>query len=130
MARVRRPDGEPHHIDVGVGKRLRAFRRSQGLSQSALAEAIGLTFQQVQKYENGANRISCSKLWEISQFMKVPMYVLLGEDPHGGDTATPVKLGALSHDAHDLALAYERVESTAIRAAIRRLVGAVAHDDD
>lgn len=129
MAQVRKPDGERHHIDIAVGKRVRAFRRSQGISQSALGEAIGLTFQQVQKYENGANRISCSKLWEISQFMKVPMYVLLGEDPHGGDTATPVMLGSLGHDAHDLALAYERVESTAVRAAIRRLVGAVAEDD-
>ncbi|WP_415013334.1 helix-turn-helix domain-containing protein [Brevundimonas sp.] len=54
-----------------MGKRVEARRKSLGYSQSQLGAALGLTFQQIQKYEKGANRISSSKLWEIAQFFKV-----------------------------------------------------------
>ncbi|HEY3949848.1 helix-turn-helix transcriptional regulator [Phenylobacterium sp.] len=61
----------PHPTDVVVGGRVRAARAACGLSQGALAEAIGVTFQQVQKYENGSNRISASKLVEIATTLRV-----------------------------------------------------------
>lgn len=62
----------PHPIDLAVGARVREARLASGLSQGALGARIGLTFQQVQKYENGANRISCSKLVEIADILGLP----------------------------------------------------------
>ncbi|MFN3815445.1 helix-turn-helix domain-containing protein [Brevundimonas sp.] len=70
MARGKGDDG-PHLVDRHVGRRVEARRKSLGYSQSQLGAALGLTFQQIQKYEKGANRISASKLWEIAQFFKV-----------------------------------------------------------
>ena len=64
---------EPHHVDRHVGALIRVKRRALGLSQEALADAIGVTFQQVQKYERGANRVSSSKLFEIAQTLDVPL---------------------------------------------------------
>ena len=63
----------PREIDVHVGQRVRQRRVLCGLSQTELADAIGLTFQQLQKYECGMNRISASKLWQISQILDVPV---------------------------------------------------------
>src|ERR1700753_441801 len=59
--------GGPHPVDRHVGLRIRMRRKELGVSQEKLAEALGLTFQQVQKYERAANRVSASKLWEIAQ---------------------------------------------------------------
>jgi transcriptional regulator with XRE-family HTH domain len=63
----------PHPIDVHVGSRVRLRRNILGLSQEKLGDAIGLTFQQVQKYERGANRISASRLLELSRVLDVPI---------------------------------------------------------
>src|SRR6476469_6209872 len=60
-------------IDVRVGARLRLRRNMLGLSQERLGEAIGLTFQQVQKYERGANRIAASRLHELSRVLNIPV---------------------------------------------------------
>ncbi len=73
--RRRRPrtvlrDG-PDPVDVHVGKRIRERRVSLGMSQEKLGDYLGLSFQQFQKYEKGANRISASKLWALSNFFKV-----------------------------------------------------------
>lgn len=62
----------PHPVDIQVGSRLRLRRTLLGLSQDAIAKAIGLTFQQVQKYETGRNRISCSKLSQFARILDVP----------------------------------------------------------
>jgi transcriptional regulator with XRE-family HTH domain len=59
--------------DVEIGRRIRALRLERGLSQSDLAKGIGLTFQQVQKYERGANRVSAGRLQSIADFLKVPI---------------------------------------------------------
>jgi len=63
--------GFPNPIDVHVGGRIRLRRTLLGISQIALAEAIGLTFQQVQKYESGANRVSSSRLVDIGNVLDV-----------------------------------------------------------
>tara|TARA_B100000676_G_scaffold19987_1_gene17315 strand:- start:1566 stop:2078 length:513 start_codon:yes stop_codon:yes gene_type:complete len=63
----------PREIDVHVGQRVRQRRVLCGLSQKELANAIGLTFQQLQKYERGMNRISASKLWQMSRILNVPV---------------------------------------------------------
>ena len=70
MARGKGEDG-PHPVDRHVGRRVCEKRISLGYNQSDLGRALGLTFQQVQKYEKGTNRISASKLWEISRFFQV-----------------------------------------------------------
>lgn len=61
----------PHPVDVHVGRRVCEKRIALSLSQSDLGRALSLTFQQIQKYEKGANRISASKLWDIARFFKV-----------------------------------------------------------
>ena len=68
-----RLDGEPNPVDIHVGKRVRMYRTIKGLSQEKLGEALGLTFQQVQKYEKGLNRIGASRLWDISQVLETPI---------------------------------------------------------
>jgi transcriptional regulator with XRE-family HTH domain len=70
---------QPHPIDRLVGSRVRLFRTAQGLSQTSLAQDLGITFQQVQKYENGTNRISASRLFEISRLLGVSVTELYGE---------------------------------------------------
>jgi transcriptional regulator with XRE-family HTH domain len=69
----------PHDIDAVVGARVKAARLSKGVSQAALAQRVGLTFQQIQKYERGDNRISASKLVQIAGALSVlPMEFLSG----------------------------------------------------
>jgi transcriptional regulator with XRE-family HTH domain len=62
-----------HPVDMYVGKRIRHRRWALSMSQAALGEKIGVKFQQVQKYEIGANRISASRLWEVSKALDVPI---------------------------------------------------------
>jgi transcriptional regulator with XRE-family HTH domain len=76
----RRPKlDHPNPIDAHVGRRVRLRRTLLGLSQERLGLAIGLTFQQIQKYERGANRIGASRLWELSTVLGVPVQYFFGE---------------------------------------------------
>lgn len=61
----------PHPVDIHVGRRLRSQRMLKGLSQEKLADSLGITFQQVQKYENGTNRLSASRLFLVSQALDI-----------------------------------------------------------
>ena len=72
-SRGRTPSGQPNPIDIHVGNRIRQRRTLLGLSQEKLAELLGLTFQQVQKYEKGMNRVGASRLWDISKVLKTPI---------------------------------------------------------
>ncbi|HCQ71261.1 MAG: transcriptional regulator [Alphaproteobacteria bacterium] len=72
-ATVKKTKGLPDKIDVHVGNRLRVRRTLLGLSQEKLAGAIGLTFQQVQKYERGLNRISAGRLYQFSRILDIPV---------------------------------------------------------
>ena len=71
--RGRTPSGQPNPIDVHVGSRIRLRRTLLGLSQEKLAALLGLTFQQVQKYERGMNRVGASRLWDIGKVLEVPI---------------------------------------------------------
>ncbi len=73
MDRGRSDSGVPNPIDVHVGNRMRLRRRLLGMSQKMLGEAIGLIYQQVQKYEWGSNRISASRLFELARVLDVPV---------------------------------------------------------
>src|SRR3982751_1697155 len=76
-------------IDSQVGKRFRLRRTMMGLSQEAVAKAVGITFQQVQKYEKGANAMNANRLYEFARFMHVPVaYFFEGLDQISGSEAS------------------------------------------
>ena len=62
-----------HPVDVHVGRRIRHRRWLVGMTQQQLAQHVGIKFQQIQKYETGANRVSASRLWDISETLEVPI---------------------------------------------------------
>lgn len=70
---------KPHPVDVHVGNRVRLRRSILGMSQNELGAALGLTFQQIQKYEKGVNRIGASRVFEISRILKVPIQFLFDD---------------------------------------------------
>lgn len=92
--------GDPHPVDIHVGDKLRLMRTLRGLSQTELAGKVGLTFQQVQKYESGANRISASRLWEIAEALDTPIGFFFdglrdGLPPGGLSESLPANRGNL-----------------------------------
>jgi transcriptional regulator with XRE-family HTH domain len=77
---------KPNPVDTHVGSRVRLRRMLLGMSQERLGESMGLTFQQVQKYEKGVNRIGASRLFQISKILDVPVQFFFEEAPNiGGD---------------------------------------------
>ncbi len=80
-ARRRLPPGVPNPVDIHVGTRVRMRRTLLGLSQEKLGDAVGLTFQQIQKYERGANRVGASRLYEFSRILDVPISYFFDELP-------------------------------------------------
>lgn len=78
-----------HPVDVHVGKRIRHRRWMVGMTQQQLAERVGIKFQQIQKYETGMNRVSASRLWDISEVLAVPVsFFFEGLDDKGRAAAT------------------------------------------
>lgn len=96
MVRGRGEDG-PHPVDRHVGRRVCEKRIALGYNQSDLGRALGLTFQQIQKYEKGANRISASKLWDIARFFKVDIGYFF-EGLGGGQPGMAEGGAAFDHD--------------------------------
>lgn len=126
----RRGEG-PNPIDIHVGTRLRLRRTLLGLSQETLGEAVGITFQQLQKYERGANRISASRLFNLSQVLGVPVSFFFedlstGETPRKAAT-NEVELEAMARrETLELVRAYYRIADPAIRKRAFDLVKALA----
>jgi transcriptional regulator with XRE-family HTH domain len=125
---VKRPDP----VDVEVGHRIRIERLSRGLSQTALANQLGVTFQQVQKYEKGVNRVGAGRLTKIAEVLGVPVStffsgkeILDGEDPKDRGEASPLKLLTVS-GAFRLLRAYGDIEDANLRRAIVDLVEQIA----
>ena len=129
----------PNPVDLHVGGRVRMRRKMLGVSQERLAEALGLTFQQVQKYERGANRISASKLYEIARFLSAPIaYFFEGL----GDPAVSGSVGAddaseqhvhgflMTSEGLELAAAFPRITRARLRRRILDLVRALADEED
>ena len=82
--------GIPSPVDVHVGARVRVRRTLLGMSQTTLGDAIGITFQQVQKYERGANRISASRLFALSRVLDVPVEYFFDDMPTAVAATSPV----------------------------------------
>lgn len=111
----------PDPVDVHVGARLRLRRKLMEISQSDLAGALGLTFQQIQKYERGSNRISASKLYAAAQRLQVPVeWFFEGLDMAPQDAALAEKEAALNQRFQSLMSTPEGVEIAEAFPAIRR----------
>ena len=83
--------GNPHPIDAHVGARVRLRRTLLGMTQTGLGDALGLTFQQVQKYERGTNRISASRLYDLSRVFDVPIEHFFEDMPADIAASSPAK---------------------------------------
>jgi transcriptional regulator with XRE-family HTH domain len=133
--------GFPNPIDVHVGSRIRLRRTLLGISQTTLAEAMGLTFQQVQKYEKGTNRVSSSRLVDLANALNVQVPYFFEEMSAGVSAQTPVELmkagrrpAAIDGETDPLAKretlefvrAYYRIQDPAVRKRVFELTKAVA----
>lgn len=138
----------PRPVDIHVGRRLRERRALLGMSQERLAELLGITYQQVQKYERGANRIGSSRLHDIATFLDVPVaffFAGLDEpetrlggladapaaflfDAAAGEAAPPPagEPAAYSREAMDLARAFNRIRDPEVRRRLLDLARALA----
>jgi transcriptional regulator with XRE-family HTH domain len=123
---------KPDPVDVEVGQRIRIQRLQSGLSQTSLAEQLGVTFQQVQKYEKGVNRVGAGRLTKIAKVLGVPVSTFFGAHDAGaiersdrGTSSSPLKLltvpGALR-----LLRAYAQLNDGKMRRSIVELVENVA----
>jgi len=126
-------DKRPDPADIHVGGRIRLRRKMLEISQERLAEELGLTFQQVQKYERGANRVSASKLYAIAKSLNVPVSFFfdgLSDADDRPDAEASTSLSALleSPDSLALATAYAKIRSTTHRRNILNLVRGIAED--
>ena len=90
-------ENTPNPVDVHVGKRLRFLRKHLGMSQNALAAKGGVTFQQIQKYENGTNRISASMMWAFANALGITIADLFEGLPRPGEERTVDQQAALDY---------------------------------
>jgi transcriptional regulator with XRE-family HTH domain len=131
----------PNPIDVHVGSRVRFRRMLLGMSQEKLGEKLGLTFQQIQKYEKGINRIGASRLFDLAQVLGVPVQFFYEEAPASEQQATmPAGFAEKSEDNSivdflrsrdglELNKAFVRISDVKARRAIVDLVRSLANDD-
>lgn len=135
--RRRRKSDKPNPIDVHVGSRVRLRRTLLGMSQEKLGEAIGLTFQQVQKYERGANRIGASRLYDLSRVLDVPVSFFF-DDINPEVVAAAVEAGdgvapryepdpMMRRETLELVRAYYRIPDAQIRRRLFDLTKAIAN---
>ena len=141
-----RGTGIPNPIDVHVGARVRQRRTLLGMNQTKLGDAIGLTYQQVQKYENGANRISASRLFDLSRMFEVPVEYFFDDMPTAVAASTPAQGGGKAkeppsyepnpmakRETLELVRAYYKITDPEIRKRLRELakaLGAAASRSD
>jgi transcriptional regulator with XRE-family HTH domain len=125
----------PNPVDKYVGSRVRMRRIMLGMSQEKLGEALGLTFQQVQKYEKGTNRVGASRLQQISEILQVPVSFLFDGGPSGASGAdgfsegsSPAYVSDFLATSEGLALtrAFTRITDAKLRRSIVELVEQIA----
>lgn len=119
----------PDPYDIEVGNRLRQKRQERGLSQEALAAAANVSFQQLQKYETGANRMSLSKFRLLAGKLDVPMSYLLGETISQADREIEAQAIRLSRSGLRLANAFDKIGNGRQRRALVDLVGSLVDED-
>ena len=128
-------DHAPNPVDIHVGLQVRLRRKELKISQEKLAETLGLTFQQVQKYERGSNRISASKLYEIARTLRVPIswfFEGLSDPAEGRDESPQPEATSHAHnflltqEGIDLANLFPRVQPRLVRRRLVELVRSLA----
>jgi transcriptional regulator with XRE-family HTH domain len=133
------PKGEAHPTDKHVGNRVRMRRLMLGMSQRTLADALGLTFQQVQKYEKGKNRVAASCLQHISQILQVPVEFFFEGTPHkrgqhhaptGAPSPQYVSNYLATSDGLQLTKAFMQIPNAKLRRSIVNLVELIAGSED
>ena len=126
-------------VDLYVGGRVRMLRRQLGLTQEALGDKLGLTYQQVQKYERGANRITASRLQAIAQILRVPIPfffegapLIAGGIKTGAEAPSPSYVSKFLADADGVKLvkAFMRIGDAKVRHSVVRLVKKLGGDTD
>ena len=139
MQEVSEHERSPNPVDLHVGARIRMRRKLLGISQERLAEQLHLTFQQVQKYERGANRVSASKLYEIAKALEAPVAYFFDGLADTTSTALGPQSGAGGEYVHELVMTPEGMELAAMFPKIRRgrvrrrvldLIKALAEQDE
>lgn len=126
----------PNPVDVHVGARVRMRRMLIGMSQEKLGEALGLTFQQVQKYEKGSNRIGASRLYQIGAVLGVPIEFFFeglerDPSPNGADNAASFDTELLSSaEGIQLNSAFFAISDPRLRKRLLNLIKAMAGDPD
>ena len=129
-------DRAPNPIDRHVGLRIRMRRKELGISQERLAESIGLTFQQVQKYERAANRVSASKLWEMARALNTSIayfYEGLSETPEAPGSNLPretVQDFLMTPEGLELASSFPKIAHGRVRRKILDLVRVMSEDPE
>ncbi len=120
--------GRAGEVDVYVGARISLRRSALGLSQSALAQKIGVSFQQVQKYETGQNRISASRLHQVAQVLGTSVETFFPTDEDGSVAASLGGLRSITAtaDGRAVAAAFPLIEDRSLRRAVARIVTALA----
>jgi transcriptional regulator with XRE-family HTH domain len=115
---------KPSSIDVAVGRNIRIWRMARGLSQAQLASRLGVTFQQLQKYEVGSNRIGTGRLVKVAAVLRIPIATLF----EGADTDPSRSLLALVADARAfrLAQAFAAIDNSTLRLSLVYLVEKIA----
>ena len=134
--------GIPNPVDVHVGARLRQRRTLLGMNQTKLGSSIGLTFQQVQKYEKGTNRISASRLYALSGTLDVPIEYFFSDMPTAVAASSPTLGGGRAkkppsyqpdpmgmRETLELVRAYYKIEDADVRKRLRELMGAAVSKD-
>ena len=117
-----RDDG-PHPVDMHVGQRLRMRRTLLGMSQEMLAERLGISFQQLQKYEKGSNRLSASRLFELSRMLDVPVSYFFDELPSDGQVSTDAPADPImKRESLELVRAYYDIPDPKIRQHLVELI--------
>ena len=130
------PKKKPNPIDIHVGSRVRLRRTMQGMSQEKLGDALGITFQQIQKYEKGTNRIGASRMQQISAALKVPVSFFFEDAPNVGAAGGTVDAGATSYvvdflsspEGIQLNRAFVRITNPAIRRKVIDMVRTLADE--
>lgn len=118
-------------IDQHVGERIRLRRTERGLTQEQLAEALEVSYQQIQKYETGANRISAGRLFELAHKLGVEVgFFFEGLATDQEPPATPLEHGGRQRSAIDLVRKFAQIQDPEIRAAIAGLVKTIVERDD
>lgn len=118
----------PNTTDVHIGKRLRMLRLAKNMSQTDVADSLGITFQQIQKYENGANRIGAGRLQEIANLMGVSPAYFFEDGPRVKSRSADPSLTDLLSNKDNLALvqAFDKIKNRTIRHQVVDFVEALA----